>query len=124
MKADVALAGRGGSFDQRRDIRLHIGVLESEAEAAEAYPHVAMRGREGRRGADEGLRQQQAVVEDVVILEAVLDVPVAEPVRDELQRRLAGQAGREHADIVEVARRRAQRSAAGEAAVPVARRAD
>src|SRR6266478_4646702 len=78
------------------------------------------------------LSEQQAVVDDVVVLEAALAVPGAPPRRDQpIQRLLQRETGREHAGIAERARldgggRSATRRAdsRGRASIPIAARAD
>src|SRR5256886_9035552 len=96
---------------------------EREAQAPIADPNLAVRGCEGIRGAGEGLSEQQAIVDDVVVLDATLGVPGAPPSRDQpLQRLLQGEIGREHAGIAERARRSGGQSATRHASVPVAAR--
>src|SRR4051812_31609444 len=83
-----------------------------------------MSGLEGSRRASERLGEQQAVVDQVVVLEAAFDVPVAQSRRDYVERKLALQTGRDDASIAERARRGSDRPAACCAVVPVAARAD
>src|ERR1700746_770376 len=99
---------------------------EREAQAPIADPHLAVRGCVGIRGAGEGLSEQQAVVDDVVVLEAALGVPGAPPRRDQpVQRLLQRKTSREHAGIAERAwLDGGGRSAARYASIPVAGRAD
>src|SRR5258707_22537 len=79
---------------------------EREAQAPIADPNLAVRGCEGIRGAGEGLSEQQAIVDDVVVLDATLGVPGAPPRRDQpIQRFLESETGREHAAIPERAGR-------------------
>ena len=94
-------------------------ILEAEAEAGEAHQHIAMGGVERARGSGEGLRQQQAVVDQVVVLNARVDVPLAQPRRHPGERDRSLETGREHALIAGGARREDRWSAAGDAAVPV-----
>src|ERR1700730_909216 len=98
---------------------------EREAQAPIADPNLAVRGCEGIRGAGKGLSEQQAIVDDVVVLDATLGVPGAPPRRDQpIQRLLQGETGREHAGIAERARRGGGQSATRHASVPVAARTD
>src|SRR5438445_1148869 len=57
--------------------------LEAKANAAAIDGNVAFGGSERSRRANHNLRRQKGVVVDVVILEAGLRVPVAEPLRNE-----------------------------------------
>src|SRR5947208_3114717 len=98
-------------------------MLERETKAGEPDRDVAVGGGESRRGPGEGLREQQAVVDDVVVLEAGLGVPVAEALRDERERRLAGQPGGEHARVVQLAWRHERDATAEHAPIPIAGRA-
>src|SRR6516165_1002532 len=78
---------------------------EREAQARIADPHVAMGVSVGTHHAVDDLSEQQAIVDDVVVLEATLDVPVAPPCRDQpIQRFLEGETARERAGITERAR--------------------
>src|SRR5260370_38023915 len=98
---------------------------EREAQAPKAAPNLAVRGCEGIRGAGEGLSEQQAIVDDVVVLDATLGVPGAPPRRDQpIQRFLEGETGREHAGIAERARRSGGQSATRHASGPVAGRTE
>src|SRR6478672_6824773 len=99
---------------------------EREAQAPIADPNLAVRGCVGIRGAGEGLSEQQAIVDDVVVLDATLCVPGAPPRRDPpIQRLLQGETGREHAGIAERARLEGGgRSATRHASVPVVARTD
>src|SRR6516165_12359996 len=99
---------------------------ERKAQAPIADPHLAVRGWVGTRGAGEGLSEQQAIVDDVVVLEATLGVPGAPPRWDPpIQRLLQGETGGEHAGIAERARLGGGgRSATRYASIPVAGRTD
>ena len=74
-------------------------TLEAETDAAEDRTSLRRDERTSRRSARcpvERLRQQQGVVDDVVVLDAAFDVPVAQPLRDEASSVYLGlQAGRE-----------------------------
>src|ERR1700730_3738286 len=94
---------------------------EPEAEAGERHQHVAVGGGERTRGSGEGLGQQQAVVDQVIVLNARVDVPLAQPRRHPSERDRPLEAGREHALIAGRARGEDGRAAAGDAAIPVGR---
>ena len=49
--------------------------LEREAQAPITDPHLAVGSWIGARSAGEGLSEQQAVVDDVVVLETTLHMP-------------------------------------------------
>src|SRR5262249_42074857 len=107
--------------EQERDIRLHGGLedLEAEADAGEADGDVLVRSGNRTRRPDLLLSQQQVVVDDVVVLEAGLGVPGAEPRRNPVERELASEASREHTGIVMAAEPDIAKIGA---CVPVARR--
>ena len=55
---------------------------EGEAHAGKADQHVAIRVAKEWARADDGLREQQAVVDEMVVLEPAARVPIAQPRRD------------------------------------------
>src|SRR4051794_16597317 len=101
LKADVSIPGREVQSSKSETSASTRG-LEAEAEAAEAdhVVFVSLGERNAKRGR---LRELQIVVEEVVVLEARLDVPAAEALRHPIQPELGGQTGREYADAVGVA---------------------
>src|SRR5262245_4109596 len=62
--------------------RLNWGDSEVEAETSSPGPHIAMSGRIRRCRSGEGLGKQQAVVDQVVVLEAGLEVPIPQSGRN------------------------------------------
>jgi hypothetical protein len=84
-------------------------LLERESDAAEAYENVALGLREstvyGRNATGtrrEFLRSQQGIVDDMVILESVLHVPIAKSLwNPEVERRPSRQPGRKHAGVAQ-----------------------
>src|SRR5215510_4796343 len=97
--------------------------LEAEAEAAEADDVVFVGGGKAGNSERGQLRTLQIVVEEVVVLEASLGVPLAVARRHPIQCQLAGQTGREYADIVGAAERGAAERGATRS-IPVLRGAN